>query len=161
LRGRWHDPATGPRGFDSLTAKHDLAKKISKIGRLVRLAGLLHVGDYDPSGVNVFNALDEDLRAFLMRLNPDAQVVTERVAILPEHVARFSLQTAPAKATDNRSFDGIGDDPLATVQAEALAPDDLAALVTAAIHVGWGEEAAARLAEREQDERERLQRWLV
>jgi hypothetical protein len=52
-----------------------------------------------------------------------------RVAILPEHVERFQLQPAPAKATDNRSFVGIGDDPTATVQAEALAPDDLADLV--------------------------------
>ena len=46
-----------------------------------------------------------------------------RVAILPEHVARVGLQTAlPRKATDNRSFVDIGDDPDATVQAEASDP---------------------------------------
>ena len=113
-------------GFDSLTAKHDLAQEIAKSNRPVRL---LHVGDYDPSGVHLFSALDEDVRGFLTRLNPDARVVSERVAILPEHVERLQLQPAPAKATDNRSFVGIGDDPTATVQAEALAPDDLADLV--------------------------------
>ena len=145
-------------GFDSITAKHDLAKEIAASDRPVRL---LHIGDYDPSGVHVFNALDEDVRAFLTRFNPDARIIPERVAILPEHVARFSLQTAPAKTTDNRRFDGIGDDPTATVQAEALAPDDLAALVRAALRSGWDERAEARLAEREQAERERLQRWLT
>jgi hypothetical protein len=144
-------------GFDSLTAKHDLAQEIAAKTRPVRL---LHVGDYDPSGVHLFSSLDEDVRAFLMRLNPDAQVVSERVAILPEHVARFSLQTAPKKGTDNRSFAGIGDNPDATVQAEALAPDDLAGLVRATLRHGWDEDAAARLQEREQAERERLQRWL-
>ncbi len=144
-------------GFDSITAKHDLAKEIAESVRPVRF---LHIGDYDPSGVHVFNALDEDVRAFLTRLNPDAQVYPERVAVLPEHVERFGLQTAPKKGTDNRSFGGIGDDPNATVQAEALDPADLANLVEAALRSGWDEDAAARLAEREADERERLQRWL-
>jgi hypothetical protein len=132
-------------GFDSLTAKHDLAQEIAKSNRPVRL---LHVGDYDPSGVHLFSALDEDVRGFLTRLNPDARVVSERVAILPEHVERFQLQPGPAKATDNRSFVGIGDDPTATVQAEALAPDDLADLVEAALRRGWDEDAADRLAAR-------------
>ena len=145
-------------GFDSLTAKHDLAKEIADSDRPVRL---LHVGDYDPSGVHVFNALDEDVRAFTMQLNPDARVIFERVAILPEHVESFNLQTAPAKSTDKRRFEGIGDDPTATVQAEALAPDQLASLVRAALRRDWDERATARLAEREQAERERLRRWLA
>jgi hypothetical protein len=150
-------------GFDSLTAKHDLAQEIAESVRPVRF---LHIGDYDPSGVHVFSALDEDVRAFLRRLNPDAQIVPERIAVLPKHVlpvaqGGFGLQTAPKKGTDNRSFDGIGDDPNATVQAEALDPADLADLVEAALRSGWDEDAADRLAEREADERERLQRWLA
>jgi hypothetical protein len=149
-------------GFDSLTAKHDLAQEIAKSDRPVRL---LHIGDYDPSGVHVYSALDEDLRAFLTRLNPDAQITPERIAILPEHVlpvaqGGFNLQTAPRKKADKRRFDGIGDDPDATVQAEALDPADLAALVEAALRDGWDEDAASRLIAREEEERERLQRWL-
>jgi hypothetical protein len=130
----------------------------------MRPVRLLHIGDYDPSGVHVFSALDEDARAFLLRLNPGAQVVSRRVAVRPEHVlppdrGGFGLQTAPKKSTDNRRFEGIGDDPDATVQAEALAPDDLAALVEAALRNGWDQDAADRLQEREEAERERLRRW--
>ena len=143
-------------GFDSVTAKHDLAKEIAASERPVRL---LHIGDYDPSGVHLFSSLDEDVRAFLMRLNPNVRISCKRVAILPEHVARFRLQTAPAKTTDNCSFDGIGADTRATVQAEALSPSDLATLVEAALRNGWGQDVADRLAEREGDERERLRRW--
>jgi hypothetical protein len=132
-----------------------------RIAASVRPVRLLHIGDYDPSGVHLFTSLDEDVRAFLMRLNPNARVSSERVAILPEHVARFRLQTAPAKTTDNRSFDGIGANPNATVQCEALSPSDLAALVEAALRNGWDRDAADRLAEREEDERERLRRWLA
>jgi hypothetical protein len=65
-----------------------------KSPRATGQCGFLHVGDYDPSGVHLFSALDEDVRGFLTRLNPDARVVSERVAILPEHVERFQLQPA-------------------------------------------------------------------
>ena len=94
-----------------------------------------------------------------MRLNPNVRISCKRVAILPEHVARFRLQTAPAETTDNCSFDGIGADTRATVQAEAMSPSDLATLVEAALRNGWGQDVADRLAEREGDERERLRRW--
>ena len=49
-----------------------------------------------------------------------------RVAVMPEQVLEHGLDTAPAKATDNRSFEGIDGDPTATAQAEALPPDLLA-----------------------------------
>ena len=123
--------------------------------------GLLHVGDFDPSGEHMFSALDEDVRAFLKRINPNARIHPERVAILPEHVARFGLQTSPRKATDNRSFEGIGDDPDATVQAEALDPADLAALIEAALRREWDEHAEAEVAAREDEERHRLRAWLA
>ena len=79
-------PVISGGGFDSITAKHDLAQEIARHERRVRL---LHVGDYDPSGKHMFSALDEDVRAFLTRVNPGARVYPEQVAILPEHVARL------------------------------------------------------------------------
>jgi hypothetical protein len=150
-------------GFDSITAKYDLAKEIAESTRPVRV---LPIGDHDPSGVHRVSALEEDVRGFLKRLNPDVEVIFDTVAIRPEHVlpvaqGGFGLQTAPKKRTDNRSFAGIGDDPDATVQAEALDPADLADLFEAALRRGWDEDAAARLQEREEAERERLQRWLA
>jgi hypothetical protein len=68
---------------------------------------------------------------------------------------------APRKVTDNRSFEGIGDDPDATVQAEALDPVDLARLVEAALMLEWDLDAAQRVLVREYDERERLRDWLA
>ncbi len=48
--------------------------------------------------------------------------------MLPEHIARYDLPTAPPKKTDNRRFEGTE-----TVQAKALPLDTLAALVETAI----------------------------
>ena len=64
-------PVLSGGGFDSLTAKHDLAQEIAESERRVRL---LHVGDYDPSGVRLFSSLDEDVRAFLRKLNPSRRL---------------------------------------------------------------------------------------
>ena len=56
-----------------------------------------------------------------------AMVEFERVAVTEEQVRTFHLPTAPAKASDHRSFTGT------TTQAEALAPDVLAAIVHAGV----------------------------
>ena len=110
--------------------------------------------------MHLFSSLGEDLRGFLDRLNPDVGLETERVAVLPEHVARFGLQTVPKKAGDTKSFAGVGSDPNATVQVEALAPDQLAGLVIAAIERRWDTDAQTALEAREEEEKERLRNWL-
>ena len=70
-----------------------------------RSAELLHIGDHDPSGVHLFSS------------------------ITPGQITALALPTAPAKATDRRSFEGE------TVQAEAIPPDTLAEIVRDAIEV--------------------------
>ena len=71
-------------------------------------------------------ALGEDLDAFMAELGGYCSV--QRVAVTAEQQEHFGLATAPPKPTDRRSFDhGF------TVQAEALDPNDLAALVRSAI----------------------------
>ncbi len=52
-----------------------------------------------------------------------------RIAVTPEQVLEYGLETAPKKATDDRSFPGIADDPEATARADALPPDMLADLL--------------------------------
>lgn len=114
-------PVYSSGGFDSVTAKHEVAVEFSQLGR----ATVLHIGDLDPSGVHMYGSLDEDVRAFLDRLGGDVRFI--RLAVTRDQVERMSLPTAPPKLTDRRSF--VGD----TVQAEAIPPDELARLVRAAI----------------------------
>ncbi|MFD9038711.1 hypothetical protein [Streptomyces bottropensis] len=84
------------------------------------------VGDYDPSGEHLFNALAEDVIAFAEAAG--AEVEFERLAVIPEQIATYNLPTAPPKATDQRTFSGT-----ATTQAEALPPDVRATIVREAI----------------------------
>ncbi len=67
-----------------------------------------------------------DVSAFVDKLG--GEVSFRRLAVTPKHIDELVLPTAPAKATDNRSFDGQG-----TVQAEAIPPDQLAHILRDAL----------------------------
>ncbi|MBN1854574.1 MAG: hypothetical protein JW829_17715 [Pirellulales bacterium] len=126
-------------GFNSTTHKHDLAVRLSSIGKPVKL---LHIGDYDPSGVHIANNLDEDVQAFLGHYGGDVELI--RLAVTPEQQAEYDLPTAPPKTTDRRSFDSDW-----TVQAEALRPDDLAQIVATGIEANIDLEILAFAREQE------------
>ena len=95
---------------------------------------IVHVGDYDPSGLAIYRVVDEDVGAFVDRMSDgETSVGVKRAAVTPEQIERFALPTAPPKTTDKRAawVDGDG-----TVQAEALPPDVLATEVRQAVETG-------------------------
>lgn len=143
-------PVQSAGGFDSSTAKHALAQQLAKDGSTL----ILHIGDHDPSGVHIFSSLAEDVTAFASVLGGDVEF--RRHAVTPEQVLTLGLEPAPAKATDNRSFEGIGGDPNATVQAEAIPPDILARDLKAAIEEHMEMGIYEDLIEAEEEERDRL-----
>jgi hypothetical protein len=111
-------------GFNGLTDKYETAERLASESRPVVI---LHIGDYDPSGCAIIDALAEDVSAFAEGLGA-ARPEFRRVAATPEQIARYGLSTAPQKVTDNR-----GEYMPDTVQAEALPPDVLTAELRAAI----------------------------
>lgn len=122
-------------GMDSVTAKFDLARNCADEDSVV-----LHVGDFDPTGLSIFHQLALDVPKMIddycqtnMELVPSYEC--KRVTILDEHVRQFGLLTGRTKATDDskRWYPGIGGNPHATCEVEALPPDVLMSLVRRAI----------------------------
>lgn len=124
-------PVLTSGGFDSLTAKHDLAHELAQAMEDGIGAEVLHLGDLDPSGVHLFSSLAEDVGAMVLQIS-GAQPVFTRLAVTPEQALRMHLPSAPAKATDKRQFSGQ------TVQCEAIAPDELSELLRDAIEARRG-----------------------
>lgn len=112
-------------GFDSTTEKHRLA---GKWARAAQPTTVLRVGDYDPSGETMAAVLSEDIGAFVAHFGGD--VAFEQVAITPQQARTRGLPSAPPKATDKRGRYFTGSE---TWQAEALDPNDLAAILEGAI----------------------------
>lgn len=141
-------PVLSSGGFDSVTAKHNIAARFSELGSV----RVLHVGDHDPSGVHIFGSLDEDVRAFIGEFGGDTEFI--RLAVTPDHIARYDLPTAPPKATDRRAFSGE------TVQAEALPPDVLISILDEAIRENLDMAIYRQAVEIEREERAALLDWL-
>jgi hypothetical protein len=148
-------PVYSSGGFNSTTAKYQTARRIVRRWHNEgRKTAVLHIGDYDPSGVAIIDSLADDIGAFIEdltgRWSADA-VEFERVAVTPEQIGDYGLPGAPPKATDRRS--GFVD---LAVQAEALSPPDLEAEVLAVMNRRWDVDAYDALLETEADERARL-----
>ncbi len=132
---RYSVPVYSCSGFDSLTAKYDLFKDIAAAFTYRgRRTIVLHLGDYDPSGENIFDVIAEDVHAFLPadipHKDPASVALFRRVALTPELIREHDLPTAPAKHSDSRSKRWGGRE---TCQLEALPPDVLAVELTKAI----------------------------
>jgi hypothetical protein len=130
-------PVYSSGGFDSTTIRKQIADRLRFTGKP---AIVLHLGDYDPSGVSIFDAMAEDVKAYLQADAPDLPATFRRVALTSEQVARYNLPTAPPKKSDSRSK-GWTD----TCQLEALPPDVLADIVREAIEESLDGELVRRL----------------
>jgi hypothetical protein len=135
-------PLMVARGYASLSFLHNAAEYI---GSLDVPAYIYHLGDYDPSGVNAGEKIEETLRA----MAPEAEIHFERIAVTPAQITDWDLPTRPTKASDSRAknFGAI------SVELDAIAPDDLRDLVRSAIERHLPEDQFNILKAAEQSER--------
>ena len=143
-------------GFDSLTAKKDLADRICRKGKPTII---LHLGDFDPSGESIFDSVAQDVAAFVEADRPHGLVTVEfhRVALTRDQVREYDLPTAPPKATDTRSKGWDG----GTCQLEALPPDVIAGILEKQIERHLDPDQLASDWEQEAADREEITRLLL
>jgi hypothetical protein len=140
-------PLMVARGYASLSFLYSAAEFIAELDVP---AYIYHLGDFDPSGVNAGEKIEETLR----ELAPDAEIVFERVAVTPEQITEWDLPTRPTKASDTR-VKNFGD---ISVELDAIESNQLRALVqeTIEIHLPADEFQVLKVAE--QSEREIISR---
>ena len=138
-------PLMVARGYASLSFLHGAAEAIND---LIVPVHIYHLGDFDPSGVNAGEKIEETLR----EMAPDAEIYFERLAVTPEQITAWDLPTRPTKATDTRAknFGAV------SVELDAIAPADLRILVSDAIERHLPQEEFDVLKEAERSERELL-----
>jgi len=139
-------------GFDSTTAKYDMAQTLSEFSGVE----VLDISDHDQSGVHKFSSLAEDVQAFAAALGATSMPVFTRLAVTPEQIAELALPTAPPKETDRRSFEGDQ-----TTQVEAIPPDVLVAIITEAITSRLDKRAYDAVLAQEERTKAQLRRTLL
>ena len=115
-------PLMVARGYASLSFLHSAAEHIRDLDVP---AYIYHLGDFDPSGVNAGEKIEETLRA----MAPAAEIHFERLAVTPEQIKDWNLPSRPTKASDSRAKN-FGD---ISVELDAIDPDSLRELVADAI----------------------------
>jgi hypothetical protein len=114
-------------GFDSLTDKWQFAQLVRKAHQPVLV---LHIGDLDRSGEDIFEALSRDVEAF----DSNGRVNFARLAVTEQQVSELDLQSSV-------------EDEL-VVQAEAIPPDVLADIVDDALRAELDLNLMAKVEER-------------
>jgi hypothetical protein len=138
-------PLMVARGYASLSFLYSAAEAISDHAVP---AYIYHLGDFDPSGVNAGEKIEQTLR----EMAPDAEIVFERLAVNPGQIAAWSLPTRPTKQTDSRAK-GFAPE---SVELDAIEPNRLRILVQRAIERHLPAEQYAVLQAAEQSERDIL-----
>jgi hypothetical protein len=138
-------PLMVARGYASLSFLHSAADYIEGLDVP---AYIYHLGDFDPSGVDAGEKIEEMLR----ELTPDAEIIFRRVAVTPEQIAAWRLPTRPTKATDSRAknFGAI------SVELDAIEPSRLRAIVQDAIEFHLPADQFEIVKAAEESEREQI-----
>ncbi len=117
-------PLMVARGYASLSFLHTAAEAMAQRAWPTYV---YHLGDYDPSGVNAGEKIEQTLR----ELAPLAEIHFERLAVTRQQIDDWKLPTRPTKKSDTRAAN-FGDD--ISVELDAINPNMLRALVEAAIN---------------------------
>jgi hypothetical protein len=116
---RYDVPLMVARGYASLSFLHSAA---SYINDLDVPAYIYHLGDFDPSGVNAGEKIEETLR----EMAPEADITFERIAVNPDQIGAWNLPTRPTKQTDSRAKNfGAAE----SVELDAIEPNQLREIV--------------------------------
>ena len=139
------------RGASSITFIKKAAKRIEADGRP---AFVYWFGDWDKSGVDIFNSFEEDTQAW----TPTTQVHIERIAVTQDQIEQYGLLTHDCKPEQlAKWYTKTGQTEVCEL--DAMDADDLKALVENVIVQHIDMAAFAAMKEREAREKETLRNF--
>ena len=120
------------RGQVSRTAIYESYQRFAQEIKKGKLSHLYYFGDFDPSGLTIYNSLVERLRGF----GPSGRdIYFKRVALTPNQIEEYNLPQDPAKQTDpsyRKFVDEYGDN---VVELDSLPPDVLKKYIKSCIEM--------------------------
>jgi hypothetical protein len=127
-------------GFPSITFAYQAAEYLNAVDDR-RPVVVIYIGDYDPAGVLIDEALQRELRE---HLDPHIELDFRRIAITAEQIAEYDLPTKPRKPGEKRATHIEK-----TVEAEAMRAGIMRQLLRSTIEelLPLGALAAAKVAE--------------
>ena len=115
------------RGYTSTTALWETANRLINHAKTGRYCVIIHLGDHDPSGVDMTRDIETRLIEFGARFD------MKRIALNRDQIDLYKPPPQPAKTTDTRYADYTKAYGNQSWELDALDPATMDALITAAI----------------------------
>ena len=120
------------RGYTSQTGMWGAAMRLLKQHNLGKALYIIHLGDHDPSGIDMTRDIEDRLNLFL-RHHVGHDVEINRIALNMPQIEQYAPPPNPAKLTDSRCkgyMERFGDE---SWELDALEPAVLTALIQEAV----------------------------
>lgn len=111
------------RGYTSQSEMWGAARRLSRYEARGQDTVIIHLGDHDPSGVDMSRDIADRLALF------DASTNVVRIALNMNQVEQYSPPPNPAKLTDSRASGYIAEHGTSSWELDALDPTTLARLI--------------------------------
>jgi hypothetical protein len=129
--GRWDVRYFACKGYASDSAMYSAAQRMARQVRVGRDVYVFHLGDHDPSGLDMTRDITDRLGLFMERQAYGLTV--DRIALNRAQIDRYNPPPNPAKVTDSRSAGYIDEHGQYSWELDALDPTVLAGLIDDAI----------------------------
>jgi len=116
---------------------------------------LYYCGDFDPSGLSIYNSIRKRLEGFGISIN------FERIALTEEQIEKYQLPSDPGKKSDpnyNKFVNIYGSDRV--VELDSLPPDVLRKIIEDCILQNINPRSLAQIKREERDEEIRLNKFI-
>jgi len=167
----WTEKQALQKVINKITYKYDIGLQIAK-GQYARTGIyetslrykaqsdkkclLYYVGDYDPSGLSIYNSIKERL----INYGIDVEI-PDRIALTKEQIEKYKLPSDRAKKSDpnyNKFVEITGYDRV--VELDSLPPDILRKIIEDCILKNIDQELLAQVQEKERDEEIKLNKFI-
>ena len=115
------------RGYTSASEMWKAAQRHADYEHRGQDVIVLHLGDHDPSGLDMTRDIEERLWKF------GAETYVRRIALNMDQIRAYRLPPNPAKLTDSRSDAYIGEHGRSSWELDSLEPDVLSELIATEI----------------------------
>ena len=156
------------RGYTSQSEMWAAARRIQRgmiIGREPKDepkdAIIIHLGDHDPSGIDMSRDIEERLKMFIeVDSSIDAYFTLERIALTRDQVNHYNLPPNPAKSTDTRFMNYVIEHGRESWELDALDPEVIVSLINNAISNHTDEDKYIKAARKEKKMRENIKKLI-
>jgi len=133
------------RGYTSLSEMWSASQRLLKYKKQGQTPFVIHLGDHDPSGIDMSRDITDRLETFTRR-----ELEFERIALNIDQVEEYNPPPNPAKLSDSRATAYIARFGDESWELDALRPTVIAELITEAVESCRDDEAWEQAVEHEE-----------